>query len=113
MSIAVFVQVNSFKPMTEKTKQTDSRKYEDETLQKMVMMGVFGYDSEKIINIVEPKDPKEFQKDLNNPQSILNKYYKKGMDQAEFEIDKALWKKARQGDHKAIQKLEERKDYEF
>lgn len=89
-------------------------KYSKEILNKIKTMGVMGYTTKKILNIMEPEDPVDFQNDLDDPESELAKAYEQGTDQRDFQIDYALWLKAKEGDTKALDKWEERnsfKDY--
>lgn len=84
---------------------------DEETIQKVEMMGVMNYDIRKILNIVEPSNPEQFQRDLNDPNSELGKAYQRGADKRDFKIDMALWEKVKQGDAKALSKWEERNAY--
>ena len=70
--------------------------------------GMLSYAPEKIINLFE-FEPLEFIKDFNDTQSEVYNAYRKGADMYDFIIDKALFDKAKEGDTKALEKLEMRK----
>jgi hypothetical protein len=84
---------------------------DQDTIQKVEMMGVMNYDLRKILNIVEPNDPEDFKRKLQDPNSELGKAYQRGADKRDFKIDMALWEKAKEGDAKALDKWEQRNAY--
>jgi hypothetical protein len=86
-------------------------KWSEETIKQVVTMGVMGYDTPKILNIMEPSDPAEMKRELETEGTKLQLAYKKGIDQREFRIDKAIWDKVKEGDLQALNKWEERRAY--
>ena len=74
----------------------------------IINSGVFGYDAEKLANIldIEPELIKEQFKDNN---SEITKLRKKGVDKADYVLDLKLFEMAQSGDMKAMDKLNYRR----
>lgn len=85
-------------------------KYPDEIIQKVTACGVFGYEPDQIFNIVDlPEEERaEFVLAFQDPDSQLCKAFKKGVDQAQFAIDTALFAKVQKGDLNALRLYNER-----
>lgn len=84
--------------------------YNEDFLNKVVQMGILGYDVTKVINVLDvPEvDEKTFASDFINPESIIFKRYKKGVDKAEYALDAKLFDLAQKGNIAAMKKWEER-----
>jgi hypothetical protein len=83
--------------------------YNEEFLKKMVQCGTLGYPLSKIMNIFDVENERQFAKDFNDINSLIYKYYQKGMDLADFLIDGKLYEMAKDGDLKALEQYEMRK----
>lgn len=86
--------------------------WSEDILRKMVSMGTLGYSTQKIINILDIENEDALRADLQNPESKLFKAYQKGMDKADYAVDMKLYELAKNGDLKALEKWEERKQDE-
>lgn len=86
--------------------------YDETILKRITSCAVFGYDYNKIMNVLDldEKQQKEFLKDIQNPQHQVSRSYRKGIDQADFAIDSALFQKVQKGDLKALAIFEERRE---
>jgi len=84
--------------------------YTEDFLNKVVQMGILGYDVAKVINVldVEEQDEQQFTSDFANPESLVFKRYKKGVDKAEYALDAKLFDLAQKGNIAAMKKWEER-----
>lgn len=83
-------------------------KITDDLKEKIINMGVFEYDSEKIASILEI-DISIINKELNDAKSELNKLLEIGKNKSDYVIDLKLFELAKAGDIKALEKLELRK----
>lgn len=84
----------------------------EEELKKLVTCGIFGYNLKKTMNVLEISRDKmeEFTRDFQDPDSVIASEYQRGVDQADFAIDKALFVKVQKGDLNALKLYEERKE---
>jgi len=84
--------------------------YTEDFLNKVVQMGILGYDVAKVINVldVEEQDEQQFTSDFANTESLVFKRYKKGVDKAEYALDAKLFDLAQKGNIAAMKKWEER-----
>lgn len=80
----------------------------EEQIEQVINFGVFDYDAEKIASLLEV-DISEVIDDMNDEESELYKLLKKGRDMADYVIDLKLFELAKNGDLKALDKLEHRK----
>jgi IS30 family transposase len=80
----------------------------DENKEMIINFGAFHYSSEKIASILGLKQT-EIDKELKSTTSELYLLYKKGQDLADYAIDVKLFELARNGDIKAIEKMDLRK----
>lgn len=87
-------------------------KYDDNILKKVTACGIFQYDVQRVINVLDlnADDEKQFIIDFANPDHPVSKAFKKGIDQAEFAIDSALFQKVQKGDLKALALYNERRE---
>ena len=81
---------------------------DEKTIEKLINIGVFGYDAEKIANITGIKLD-EVKKQLADENSQINKLMKKGRDVADYLIDLKLFEQAKNGNIQAMEKLDYRK----
>lgn len=65
--------------------------YDTTFLAKISSFGVLGYSPEKIIDLVDPEDPAQFQKDVETPGTEAYKAYHKGSTTGEYTMDKVLF----------------------
>ena len=84
--------------------------YTEEFLNKVVQVGILGYDVAKVINVLDvpEQDEIKFSADFANPESVVFKKYKKGVDKAEYALDAKLFDLAQKGNIAAMKKWEER-----
>lgn len=80
----------------------------NEMEEQIINFGVFGYNSQKISNILNISVD-SINKELSNDKSNFYKLYQKGKDIADYVIDLKLFEMAKSGDIKALDKLEFRK----
>lgn len=82
-----------------------------EILKKITQIGLLGYDLDKALNIIDADHEvsEEIRQQWFNQDSEVYRAYKKGIDIADFKIDKALFEAAADGDIKALEKLDFRK----
>jgi len=71
-------------------------------------MGALGYPAAKVASVME-LDLKVIEAGLSDKESDIFKAYQAGIDYADYVIDLKLFDLARQGDIKAMDKLEKRK----
>jgi len=85
--------------------------YTDDFLKKMRSFGALSYKLKKIINILELNDDEaaELKKDFEDESNELYIAYNKGKDQADYAIDMKLFQMAKEGDLKALESFERRK----
>lgn len=83
--------------------------YGEEVIRKIVQVGTLGYPLSKVLNVVDIENEEQFSKDFYNPNSIVFKSYKKGLDKADFILDSKLFDMAKNGDLKALQLYEQKK----
>jgi len=76
--------------------------------EQIINFGVFGYDAEKIANILG-FDKKEVLHELQNKESKLSLLLQKGKDMSDYVIDLKLFEMAKTGDINALEKLDHRK----
>lgn len=88
-------------------------KYTDEFLKKIMQCGTLGYPLSKILNVLDIENEAEFKVDFNNKESEVSKNYQKGIDRADFVLDSKLFEMAKDGDLKALDKYEKRKDIQI
>jgi hypothetical protein len=88
-------------------------KYTDEFLKKIMQCGTLGYLLSKILNVLDIENEAEFKVDFNNKESEVSKNYQKGIDRADFVLDSKLFEMAKDGDLKALDKYERRKDIQI
>jgi hypothetical protein len=86
--------------------------WSEEILNKTKQLGVLGYPLSKCLNILDLPSEQiaAYQNDFKHEGSDIQKSYQKGMDTADFTFDNMLFKKAQEGDLKALQVFEERKN---
>jgi hypothetical protein len=82
-----------------------------EILDKTKQLGVLGYPLSKCLNILDLPSEQiaAYQNDFKHEGSDVQKAYQKGMDTADFTFDNMLFKKAQEGDLKALQMFDGRK----
>lgn len=85
-------------------------KYTDEFLKKIMQCGTLGYPLSKILNVLDIENEAEFKVDFNNKEGEVSKNYQKGIDRADFVLDSKLFEMAKDGDLKALDKYERRKN---
>ena len=88
-------------------------KYTDDFLKKIMQCGTLGYPMSKILNVLDIENEAEFKVDFNNKESEVSKNYQKGIDRADFVLDSKLFEMAKDGDLKALDKYERRKDIQI
>ena len=88
-------------------------KYTDDFLKKIMQCGTLGYPLSKILNVLDIENEAEFKVDFNNKESEVSKNYQKGIDRADFVLDSKLFEMAKDGDLKALDKYERRKDIQI
>lgn len=76
-----------------------------EFIKKVTTAGSLAYSVEKMINVFDIDDEKQFGQLMSNPDSEVYKAYSKGKDKADFAIDVALYKNSAAGDVEAIKEL--------
>lgn len=76
--------------------------------EQIIHFGVFQYDAQKIASLLGC-DLKDVQSELQSQGSLLNRLLQKGKDMADYVIDLKLFEMAKNGDLKALEKLEFRK----
>lgn len=76
--------------------------------EQVINFGVFDYPADKISSILGI-ELSEIKKDLANEKSKLNQLLEKGKNISEYIIDLKLFDMAKNGDIKALDKLESRK----
>jgi hypothetical protein len=86
--------------------------YSEEFLKKITGVGSLGYSYQKTINVLDIENLDTFKKDFFDENSEVYKYYRKGMDIADYAIDQKLFEKAKSGDLKALDEYERRRDFE-
>lgn len=74
----------------------------------IINFGAFGYDSEKISNILGVSEL-EISKEMDDENSLFSKLLQKGKDMSDYVIDLKLFEMAKAGDIKALEKFEFRK----
>lgn len=84
--------------------------YTDDLLKKIMQCGTLGYPLSKILNVLDIENEAEFKVDFNNKESKVSKNYQKGIDRADFVLDSKLFEMAKDGDLKAFDKYQRRKD---
>lgn len=88
-------------------------KYTDDFLKKIMQCGTLGYPLSKILNVLDVVNEAEFKDDFNNKESEVSKNYQKGIDRADFVLDSKLFEMAKDGDLKALDKYERRKNIQI
>jgi hypothetical protein len=68
--------------------------YTDDFLSKVSSFGILGYSVEKIIDLTEPENEKQFRTDFATPGSTVYKAYRKGKTTGEYNLDKKLFDEA-------------------
>lgn len=87
-----------------------SKNYSTEFLKQITEMGMLGYDVDKIINVLDIPDIKQFRIDFITIGSEIRQAYKQGQDKLDYEIDMKLLSLAKEGDIKALEKFERRRN---
>jgi len=82
-------------------------KFSEEQKEIIINAGAFDYDLNKIANILDV-DCKELKQQYKNINSEFYQLFKKGKDRFDYAIDNKLFQMARNGDIKALEKLEQR-----
>lgn len=82
---------------------------EKEKEEQIVNFGVFGYDSEKMANILGVSK-EEIENEMKDENSTFYKLLEKGRDRSDYVIDLKLFEMAQSGDIKALEKLDSRKE---
>lgn len=82
--------------------------YDSTFLEKVRAFGVLGYPAHEIVYLVEPEDPVQFEKELQNPDSEIYKAYHKGKTTGQYTMDKALFDQAKANNADANEKLNQR-----
>ena len=83
-------------------------KLNDEQKEVVIKCGAFGYDAEKLANILE-LSVEVVEIEIKKKTSDIAICYKLGIDRFDFSIDSRLLQMAQSGDIKALEKLEFRK----
>lgn len=86
-----------------------SRKINEETEDIIINFGAFGYQPEKMANILGWTFA-EVDSEIQNKESSFYKLYAKGRDTADYVIDLKLFDLAKTGDLKALEEFEARRD---
>ncbi len=76
--------------------------------EKIVNFGVFDYEPKKMANILGV-DLKEVQQEISDKNSLFCQLLQKGKDMSDYVIDLKLFEMAKNGDIKALEKLDLRK----
>lgn len=94
----------------EETKiQKKEKEKEESFLDKVESFGMVRYPLDRILNIIRKEyDPELFESEFNNPQSDIAQAYQRGVDIADYEIDRSLLIAAKSGDLSALEKYERR-----
>lgn len=83
-------------------------KIDKDTEEKIVNFGAFGYDIQKMANVLD-WSPDEIRTALDE-KKLFWKLYQKGKDTADYVIDLKLFEMAQSGDLKALEEFESRKE---
>jgi hypothetical protein len=83
----------------------------EDILRKIKTIGTLGYPVGKIINVLNiPANEEDwFIREFRNKDSEIRRWYQKGVDQSDFEVDQKLFELSRSGDLKAIELYNQRK----
>ena len=106
MQAIKYIKDREAQPTSDQSQQTD-----DTALQALITdMGIVGYPVEKILSILpDDVDHEDFIKNFNDPTSDIARWYKRGVDIADFRIDKQLFNQSLTGDLNALSEFERRK----
>ncbi|MDU1892828.1 MAG: hypothetical protein E6767_19280 [Dysgonomonas sp.] len=83
-------------------------KYDSVFIEKVRAFGVLGYPAHEIIYLVDPEDPEQFEKDVQDPTNEIYKAYQKGKNTGQYTMDKALFDAAKANNTDANEKLNQR-----
>lgn len=78
-------------------------------LKQIITAGTLGYSLQKIVNVFDIDDTDSFEVAFDDPDHAVFKAYQKGKDKADFSIDLALYKDAKNGNLEAIRELDTRR----
>lgn len=82
--------------------------YDNVFIEKVRAFGVLGYPAHEIVFLVEPEDPEQFEKDIQDPEHEIYKAFQKGRVTGQYTTDKALFDAAKNNDSDANEKLNQR-----
>ena len=82
--------------------------YDNAFIEKVRAFGVLGYPPYEIVYLVEPEDPVQFEKDIQDPGHEIYKAYQKGKITGQYTMDKALFDSAKANNPEANEKLNQR-----
>lgn len=85
--------------------------YDSVFIEKVRAFGVLGYPAHEIIYLVEPEDPEQFEKDIQNPEHEIYKAFQKGKTTGQYTMDKALFDSAKANNIDANEKLNQRQQF--
>jgi hypothetical protein len=71
--------------------------------------GALGYDPATMARILNVPSPDAFQREFDDPSSLVRHLYETGKDVSEYAIDNKLLELSMNGDLKALEKLEKRR----
>lgn len=82
--------------------------YDNAFIEKVRAFGVLGYPAHEIVYLVEPEDPEQFEKDIQDPGNVIYQAYHKGKTTGQYTMDKALFDAAKANNTDANEKLSQR-----
>ena len=82
--------------------------YDNAFIEKVRAFGVLGYPAHEMVFLVEPEDPAQFEKDMQDPDSVIYQAYNKGRVTGNYTMDKALFDLAKGNNADANEKLNQR-----
>lgn len=68
--------------------------YDDKTLKMVERLGALQYNVEKVIVMLNPEDPEQFKKDLQDTETVLNAMYQSGLHKGKYNLDAQAFKQA-------------------
>lgn len=84
--------------------------YDNSFIEKVRAFGVLGYPVHEIIFLVDPQNPEEFKKDIQDPKNELYRAYHKGKTTGQYTMDKSLFDNAKNNSIDANDKLNQRQN---
>jgi len=83
-------------------------KYDSAFIEKVRAFGVLGYPAHEIVFLVDPENPVQFEKDLQDPVNEIYQAYQKGKITGQYTMDKGLFDSAKANNPDANEKLNQR-----